>query len=431
MSASKKIHVCFVIPMAYSLYNTRTNYNFGGAEVRSSLFIKALAKRDDFKVSVVVNNHGQSPIEKWEGVTVYAHTGYYDSAHWISQARQHIGQHLKKLSTFPYIKIESLSIKTLFLVMLLGLRRLYQDVQSRLSGSKSVTLDSKLLAFDKYAVYDNVDADVYCVFGTRISVSEIVAFCKARKKKFILFGASDRNFTSISADDPMKARDQKSIDSTQFIIESADEIVTQTTQQAALVQTNFGKDTSVIRNPVDLDDIQYPVDEKYVLWIGRSHPEKAPKIMITLAQSYPDVKFVMIMNKTLESLHAEILAHCPENVTIVEQVAYDDIEEYFANALIVVNTSPLEGFPNTFLQAGKYAKPLLTLAVDPDGYITENECGIVAHGEFASLKQGLEELLANPQYRKDLGANHYQYVKEHHNLNDKVEQLAHILKTVK
>ncbi|MGB7341556.1 MAG: glycosyltransferase family 4 protein [Phototrophicaceae bacterium] len=430
MSTSQKAHICFVIPLAYSLYNANTSYNFGGAEVRSSLFAKALARHKDFKVSVIVNNHGHTSSEMWDGVAVYAHTGYYDDSHWISQSRQKMGLYFVRTSTFPYIKIKPLTPKTLLQIGLLGLRRLFQQVRSSMNPHKRIILQDKVLAFDKYAIYDIVNADIYCVFGTRISVSEIVAFCKARNKKFVFFGASDRNFSSLDNDDPLKSKDAKSVHSTKFVIDAASLIIAQTSQQSDLVRLNFDKEALVIRNPIALDDLQSHTSEKYALWIGRSHPEKDPLLLIKLAIACPAIHFVMIMNQTLQSLHNEILAQCPDNVTVIENVAYADIETYFANALVFINTSPLEGFPNTFLQAGKYSKPLLTFAVDPDGYITKNNCGFVANGDFETMKRALEQFISDHKWRKELGKNNYHYVQQHHNLTDKVKQLAQVLKSL-
>lgn len=82
----------------------------------------------------------------------------------------------------------------------------------------------------------------------------------------------------------------------------------------------------------------------------------------------------------------------------------------------------MEGFPNTFLQAGKQAVPVLSYRVDLDGYIDRDGCGIVAHGDFERLVEGLREIRADSE--TVYGRNHRVYVERNHSLAEKVKLLA-------
>lgn len=423
MTEFSQIHICFVIPAAYSLYNTNTHFPFGGAEVRSSLFAKELAKHTEFKISVIVNNHGQNK-EIWDDVHVYPHSGYHDSSHWLTQARGELKDYAEIVSNFPYVKILKPHLRLIQLLARLSIHRLLEQAKSFIYARQKVTLRGRILPFDKYQIYDVVDADVYCVFGTKPRGSEVAAYCKARNKKFILFGASDRNFTALTVDDALKDRDENSIVAAQCIIDNADLIITQTTQQADLLKENLNRKSQIISNPIALNSIKAVDNNSYALWIGRSHPEKNPQLFLDLAKYHTQIQFVMIMNRSDDLLYGEIKQQCPNNLSIIEHVAFIEIDDFFANAFVLVNTSPMEGFPNTFLQAGKYKTPILSYQVDPDGYLSEWGCGVVANGHLTTMNQALQRLYDDIDWRKMLGENHHSYVVGHHNLIDKVDQLA-------
>jgi glycosyltransferase involved in cell wall biosynthesis len=116
---------------------------------------------------------------------------------------------------------------------------------------------------------------------------------------------------------------------------------------------------------------------------------------------------------------------------VLEWIPFEEVERLFAQALVLINTSLFEGFPNTFLQAGKYAVPLLSLQVDPDGFIEGYECGIVARGRFDMLVEGLD-VIRSDQARHSLFARNIRgYVQKHHSLAQKVRQLDQILAALK
>ena len=73
--ALQEPHLCITSPWNYPLFNSSCNSHFGGWEVRIALIARELAKRGNFRVSMVVGDHGQSHIEQCDGVTLYSWIG--------------------------------------------------------------------------------------------------------------------------------------------------------------------------------------------------------------------------------------------------------------------------------------------------------------------------------------------------------------------
>jgi glycosyltransferase involved in cell wall biosynthesis len=194
------------------------------------------------------------------------------------------------------------------------------------------------------------------------------------------------------------------------------------------LRERYGRESAIIRNPIHLSATIPSLRRRcFALWIGKSDDIKQPELALELARRVPDVKFVMVLNRCLEKKFHQIVADRPPNVTIIERVPIDKVERLFSQAFAFVSTSRFEGFPNTFLQAGKYAVPILSLNVDPDGFIEKNGCGIVAHGNMDRLAAGLRRLAEDFPERERLGACVKNYVAEHHDLGKNVLKLVEVL----
>jgi len=216
-------------------------------------------------------------------------------------------------------------------------------------------------------------------------------------------------------------------------IMKATHIVVQTEMQQQRLRERFGRASTIIRNPIRLDvtPMPSPLEGRYVLWIGRGEDtHKRPRLCFELARRCPDLAFLMVMNPVDEDAQRALKHEAPENVTIVDFVPYDEIEAYFQHATALVSTSAFEGFPNTFLQAGKHGVPVLSLEVDPDGILAATGGGRVAGGEMAQLARHLQALTGDPAAREACGRRLRDYVRECHGLEAQVARLAEAIREV-
>ena len=115
------------------------------------------------------------------------------------------------------------------------------------------------------------------------------------------------------------------------------------------------------------------------------------------------------------------------NVEFVEGVPFRRMDEYFRRAKVFANTSDAEGFPNTFIQAAQWSVPILSLFVNPDGFLTEYTCGVECSGQMSRLAEGLQFMLENERFA-EFGENAYRYVQERHDITYVVERYKQLFR---
>ncbi|MFC1525135.1 glycosyltransferase, partial [Planctomycetota bacterium] len=116
------------------------------------------------------------------------------------------------------------------------------------------------------------------------------------------------------------------------------------------------------------------------------------------------------------------------NLRFIEYVT--QIDRYFNEAHVLVNTSEYEGFPNTFIQAAKNKTPLLSFKVNPDNFINRYQCGFCAEGNFDQMVGKLKALLENEALHNKMGENAFRYAKQYHDINKIVPKFKKLLQSL-
>jgi glycosyltransferase involved in cell wall biosynthesis len=170
---------------------------------------------------------------------------------------------------------------------------------------------------------------------------------------------------------------------------------------------------------------------EFVLWIGRAdRHDKRPLLCLELARRCPGIPFVMIVNPRDPEIAAEVHRTRPDHVRIIERVRPAEVEGLFRGARALVNTSSVEGFPNTFLQAGKWGAPVLSLEVDPDGILQHEGCGLVAGGDLDRLANDVRTVWSDPSTAACLIECMADYLQRYHALDGRVAELDAVLKSM-
>jgi glycosyltransferase involved in cell wall biosynthesis len=451
-----KPKICITVPLIYPLFKKGLEAPFGGIEVRISVLARELASRGNFDVNIVVGDYGQPHIEKIDGITFYSwqerslwgvqkvfkDTGLpandqasepasnpannqprplvslYETFNRVGskiyarfeKAQPYMGPFGRLLRPIKKRVIKLIGFGHRVMVKLLAIKS--KDPMSTLIAGHAITRSM-------ISIYDEVDADLYLVPGNSQYSAEVAFYCRKRHKKYILIGASEMDFYLEYKKG--KGNDIYGVPSAlkAYAIMNAHGHIVQNPVQQEMLKKGYGITSTIVKNPVDTTPL-FPIPEmrNSILWVGKSYePVKQPSIVMRLARELPNYPFFVIMNRAVEETHQQCLKEAGKlsNVTIIERVPFEEVEKYFAEARLHINTSSFEGFPNTYLQAAKYGVPTVSLQVDPAGMLSEHGCGLVAGGDYLKFKSCVQELMENQMTYMRYSERAREYLQKYHN----------------
>ena len=363
--------ICFSLPFAMQLLDSGGGY-FGGAEVRGTIFLRGIAKDSRLDVHVVVIGPAGPPIVRADGITVHFRPGVpFDEGH--------------------------------------------QD--------DAVT-----------SIWAAIDAEIYVAFGANEATSELARFCSAHGSRLLLSLASEASF------DPYVYERSTEPDHygmpghyIWYGMQHAHDVIVQTERQQALLRTHLSRESTLIRNPapasVRSPARTAPSHDGRLLWIGRIDPNKRHDAALALAGLLPQRPMTMVCNN-IHSVGAPLLAQVQRvlpNLTLLDHVPLSQIDALFREADVLVNTSIVEGFPNTFLQAGMHGIPVVSMSVDPDGMLAVHGCGRVSDGTCAGMSKTIEALLQDRGAYADCAAASARWVHERHGAAERIAEFSVVL----
>lgn len=160
-------------------------------------------------------------------------------------------------------------------------------------------------------------------------------------------------------------------------------ILAQSDTQRALLQANYGLASQVAGMLVDRGraDISFADRERHALWVSNLRRVKRPDLLLEVAKRLPEVRFEMVggTQPREEALFDQVEreARALPNLRFAGPVPYARVGGHFESARVFVNTSDVEGFPNTYLQAWARGVPVVAF-FDPDGIIAREGLGHAA-----------------------------------------------------
>lgn len=386
------LKICFTAFNAYPVIDPESGGAIGGVETRAWMLARALARLPETEVTFVVRHHRLPSRCAVDGVRLVP---VIDP---LFRVRESVGTMVSRTERFPWLTIRGFSPALLWQFPLVAgdfLRR-------RLFGRR---LDYRM-PMEPIA---SVDADVFATFGVvNMTSAAVIASAHARGKPAVLFLGSDSDLDErFTPDSTYVSPYGDPAPLCAWILQHADVIVAQTPWQQETLRTRFGRDSTVISNPIDHEEwdrlAARPLPEaetcglkRYVLWVGRAEGiHKRPQLMLDVARLCPAVDCLMILNSREPVLEARIRRDAPPNLHILPQVPFPKMPALFARAVALVSTSALEGFPNVFLQAALSRVPVASLVVAGE-FLSRTGAGECFDGDLERMATRIRDLWSLP-----------------------------------
>ena len=266
------------------------------------------------------------------------------------------------------------------------------------------------------------DADIYILKTASPGTPLVAMFCKLYKKIFVYRTAHQRECDGTYLKEHFFLGRAFA-----WSLHKARKVFLQNSTDKDDMAQTIGVSGTVIPNAHRLGESRSN-ERSTILWVGRSAPIKRGELFIELAEKNPELSFVMICQRaTGDDNYDQLCSDAAEikNLEFHKHVPFGDIDGFFSSAKVFVNTSDSEGFPNTFIQACKSATPVLSLNVDPDGFLDKFSCGLSCNGQPDRLNQELKFMLEKDKYI-ELGRNARKYARDNHDITKIIEQYKEV-----
>lgn len=250
------------------------------------------------------------------------------------------------------------------------------------------------------AAMREADADIYYQSLSSVYTGITAWFCRRNNKQFVFRIASDAYCV------PGKQlirfwRDRKIFE---YGMKRANLIVAQTEYQQRLLRANYGLESELANLVVEpprrrAESADRNID---VLWVSNFREVKRPELVVELARRLPHLRFCVVGGGP-ERDQQQMLRAAAElsNLHYAGPIAYDAVGDYFDRAKVFLNTSSVEGFPNTFVQSWIRGIPVVTF-FDPDGLVAKRGLG-VAVKSLEEMAPTLADLVADDNRRRAIG----------------------------
>ena len=123
------------------------------------------------------------------------------------------------------------------------------------------------------------------------------------------------------------------------------------------------------------------IDRNSFLYVGTLSPKKGIVELKRIIEQLPGINFQVIgpPENSKDRFFQELVGL--QNVNYYGQQNREYIHSLLSHSIGLINTSPEEGFPNTFLESWYNGCPVVSLNVDPGGVISTFNLGLVCDGD--------------------------------------------------
>jgi glycosyltransferase involved in cell wall biosynthesis len=281
------------------------------------------------------------------------------------------------------------------------------------------------------SLFERLGADVYMTRCAGGDVALMQRACRQLRRKFVYMVASEMDVSGTYA--RSSGRDGILFERG---LRQADLVICQHDGQARLIKTIYRKQGRVMRSvcPMSVRAGRRHVDRRTVLWVARLEPLKQPELILELARRLPEETFVMVapLAHRYRDYATQIFeeARSLANLRLVPGLPFEDTAALFEDAKVLIHTSRLEGFPNTFLQAAACGTPIVSWSVNPEGMLERYGVGWCAQQNDGAFEAFVRRLCTTPALREAMGERGRQYVGRFHDPATVASEYRHLFQAL-
>jgi len=296
--------------------------------------------------------------------------------------------------------------------------------QSLVRGSHTIARVSR--ALQVFKLLRKIDPEIVIATYAGAISGFAALFCKLYKKVFVYRAASALDAMNFRA--PWDTRGLVDRSLSRLAMSEADAIFANAEYVADEFKNRFPrKHIFAVRNGQKIALDARKRLRSHVLWMGRMEKIKNPSAFVALAKCLPNIHFVMVGSG---SLNRQILdeSSAVQNLSLINSITAKAKRELIKGAVVLVNTSFIEGFPNTLIEAGIFGTPFVSF-VDPDEVICRYRLGFHVRS-LSELAQKVTLLVKDPYLRRELGINIRRYVARAHDISETVATYDRLLRSI-
>ncbi len=211
-----------------------------------------------------------------------------------------------------------------------------------------------------------------------------------------------------------------------FLLKQSDLVLSQHEGQKGILLKKKIK-SEILYNLIDISEIPVINNPSHLefCYVGSLDKRKGFADFYNLVTESESSSFKIIgtpRDKTGEIYYEKI--KMLKNVKLLGRLSHSDTLYQISNSKALISTSPMEGFPNIFIEAWACGIPVLSLFFDPGNIIQKENLGFVADGDTKVFLNALKTI--HPTAEFALKARNY--VTRNHVLNDsKLNEINNLL----
>jgi glycosyltransferase involved in cell wall biosynthesis len=267
-----------------------------------------------------------------------------------------------------------------------------------------------------FAAMRRADAEIYYHNSAEYVTGLAAWWCRKNARRFAYSVASD---VACQQELPAMSKPHERF-LYRYGVRHTDLLIVQTERQRRMLKEGFGAEAVMLPMPCPgPPNTEVTTAKEFgaprIVWVGRVADMKRLEWLLDIAERLPTLPFDVVAANMDNSSYAQGLyarAQQMPNVHWLGALPRERMPEVYQKAFCLCCTSSYEGFPNTFLEAWSYGRPVVT-SFDPDKLVATRKLGIVA-ADVEGLVKGIQLLVQSRDEWQKMSHNALAYFESNH-----------------